>query len=81
MKPSLIGEAEVDDKLHEGLVGATMIGLYNDSSIMSHVKPLSHVITCSFSFAHQVERNEFFEASCEPCQASHGLPLDSHEMH
>ena len=27
VKPSLIGEVKVDDELHEGLAGATIIGL------------------------------------------------------
>jgi hypothetical protein len=32
-------------------------------------------------FAHYVERNELFQAFYEPCQAPHGLSLDSHEMY
>jgi hypothetical protein len=49
VKLSLLDEVEVK-VLPEGLVKETMIGLYNDSSIMSQVKPLSHIIICSFSF-------------------------------
>ena len=47
MEPSLKGEVEVV-VLQEGLVGATMIGLYNDSSIRSQVK-----LTVSVLSKHQ----------------------------
>jgi hypothetical protein len=52
VKLSLIGKVEVDvlDELQEGLAGVAMTGLWNDSSIMSQVKPTSHVTTCSFLF-------------------------------
>jgi hypothetical protein len=49
VKPLLLDEVKVE-MLQEGLVGATMIGLKNDSSIISQVKPTSQVTTCSFSF-------------------------------
>ena len=80
MKPSPLDEVEVE-VLQEGLVEGAMIGIDSDSSIMSQVKPTSQVSTCFFYFAHQAKRNEPFQAFCEPCQASHWLPLASHEMH
>ena len=80
MRPSLLDEVEVE-VLQEGLVGATMIGIDSDSSIISQVKPTLQVSTCFFYFAHQAKRNEIFQASCELCQASHGHPLAYHEMH
>ena len=49
MKTSLLDEVEVE-VLQEGLVGTTMIGIDNDSSIISQVKPTSYVSTCFFSF-------------------------------
>ena len=47
-----------------------------------HKLSLHHMLQHDLShFVQQVERNELFQASCEPCQASHELPLASHEMH
>ena len=48
MKPSLLDKVEVE-VLQEGLVGATMIGIDNDSSIRSQGKPILHA---SSHFAH-----------------------------
>ena len=46
---TLLDEVEVE-VLQEGLVGATMIGIDNDSSIRSQVKPRLQVSTCFFLF-------------------------------
>jgi hypothetical protein len=49
---------------------------------LHHKLSLHHMLQHAISyFAHQVERNELFQASCEHCQASHGFSLASHEMH
>ena len=77
MKPSLLDEVEMD-VLQEGLVGATMIGSKKDSLSRSQVEPMSYV-TKPPSYLGQGERSELFQAWCEPCQASHGLPLASNE--
>ena len=50
MKPSLLDEVEVE-VLQEGLVGATMIGIDNDSSIISQVKPTHKSQHASFYLA------------------------------
>ena len=80
VKPSLLDKVEVEI-LQEGLAGATMVGIDNDSLIISQVKPILQFQHASFYFAHQVKRNKLFQASCELCQASHGLPQASREMH
>ena len=49
MKPSLLDEVEIE-VLQEGLVGAIMIGIDNDSAIISQVKPTLQVSTCYFLF-------------------------------
>jgi hypothetical protein len=46
VKPLLLDEDDVD-ALHEGLVGATTIGLRKDSSIISHDMPMLQVLAFS----------------------------------
>ena len=58
-KANTRGVTEVE-VLQEGLAGATMIGIDNDSSIISQVNLYCKFQHASFYFAHQAKRNEPF---------------------